>query len=89
MPDIYVSGQYIMWNVTRDPCIQFMSDAIVDHMVSSIAESSKRTVPDWVKGLPERERKAKREMIEKYGSPNVFSQFDPQYVFLFYCLFDL
>lgn len=34
----------------------------------------------WVNGLPEPKRSTKIQMIKNYGSPNVFSEFDPQYV---------
>jgi hypothetical protein len=36
-----------------------------------------QTIPDWVQHLPEPERSAKIAFIKQYGSPNVFSQFQP------------
>jgi hypothetical protein len=36
-----------------------------------------QTVPDWVQHLPEPERSEKIAFIRVYGSPNVFSQFQP------------
>lgn len=36
-----------------------------------------QTVPDWVQHLPEPERSEKIAFIRQYGSPNVFSQFQP------------
>ena len=36
-----------------------------------------QTIPDWVQHLPEPERSEKIDFIRQYGSPNVFSQFQP------------
>jgi hypothetical protein len=36
-----------------------------------------QTVPDWVQHLPEPERSEKIAYIRLYGSPNVFTQFQP------------
>ena len=52
-----------------------MSNAIV--LATYQFAVSNQTVPDWVKNLPQKEREEKEAYIKKYGSPNVFSQFDP------------
>jgi hypothetical protein len=35
-------------------------------------------MPQWIDTLPSEQRQLKREMVEKYGSPNVFEEFNPQ-----------
>ncbi len=75
---ITVIGTYAMWDVLRDDCMQFMSDAIVNATSQFIDPQSKTMIPDWIKSLPnEQVRQAKIFMIQNYGSPNVFSQFEP------------
>jgi len=77
LPNVNVSGQYIMWEAEVESCLQHMSDAIVNRTSRYVDSSAKSTIPDWLKSQPEDVRILKTEMIRKYGSPNVFSQFDP------------
>ena len=73
-------------------CLQFMSDAVVNatYVIVAFSRSKLRhplcmyhlavpnqTIPDWVQHLPEPERSEKIAYIKQYGSPNVFTQFQP------------
>lgn len=69
----YAAGTYAMWNVTVSPCLQRYSDLIVNY--THWMATPDQPVPDWVAGLPPAERAAKAAMVKRYGSPNVFSQF--------------
>ncbi|EGC28475.1 hypothetical protein DICPUDRAFT_160097 [Dictyostelium purpureum] len=75
MTTILVSGQYGMWEVQNSPCLQFLSDLIVNNTYQYITPN--QTIPDWVYQLPEPLRDEKIAMIKKYGSPNVYDQFQP------------
>ncbi|EFA80786.1 hypothetical protein PPL_06372 [Heterostelium album PN500] len=70
-----VIGQYGMWNVEVNPCLQYISDLIVNTTCKYIVPN--QPIPSWVYELPEPVRTEKIDMITKYGSPNVFSQFQP------------
>ncbi|EGG15377.1 hypothetical protein DFA_10211 [Cavenderia fasciculata] len=72
---IVVQGQYAMWYVENNDCLQYMSDLVVNTTYQYIVPN--QPIPDWVLQLPEPLRTLKIDMIEKYGSPNVFSQFQP------------
>ncbi len=69
----YAAATYAMLNVTLGSCLQEYSDAIVN-ATYALAEPN-QTVPSWVNSLPEPERSEKLALLAKYGSPNVFSQF--------------
>ena len=69
------SGTYLMWEVNTPPCLQFYSDVIVNATTQFAVPN--QTVPAWVLTLPEPLRSEKIAMIKKFGSPNVFSQFQP------------
>ena len=71
----YAAGQFAMLNVTLTDCIQFASDSIVNETYSLAVPN--QSVPSWVESLPEPERSEKIADVKKYGSPNVFSQFQP------------
>eukprot|EP01132_Coremiostelium_polycephalum_P003594 gene3594-4476_t len=75
MNDIVVSGEYGMWDVVNNECLQYMSDLIVNNTYQYIVPN--QPIPSWVYSLPEPLRSEKIAMITKYGSPNVFSQFQP------------
>ena len=79
---ITVSGNYIMWDVKKEDCVQVFSDMIVNATSGYVSAEAKETIPDWVNSLPEDIRKKKIEMIRKYGSPGVFSEYYPQYVLI-------
>lgn len=53
--------------------------ALCDNVANSLAFLREKSdyVPEWAKSMP-----AKVECIKKYGSPNVFSQFDPHLTLL-------
>ncbi len=70
-----VGAGYAMWNVKVAPCLQQLSDAVV-RATYQFAKAN-QTVPSWVYSLPPAERKAKIDMVRRYGSPNVFAQFEP------------
>jgi len=73
--DVRVSGCYAMWEVKYNSCLQHISDAIVN--ATYMYATPGQAIPEWVKKLPEPVRTQKEEMIRRYGSPNVFSQFSP------------
>jgi len=75
MNDTEPSGDYGMWNVINNQCLQSSSDVVVNATYDLAVPN--QPVPDWVYKLPEPERSEKIEMIKLYGSPNVFSQFQP------------
>lgn len=66
---------FVLWNVVNNACVQAMSDALVQGL-HSFAKPN-QPIPKWVQSLPPKERAEKIAMIQKYGSPNVFSQFQP------------
>jgi len=72
----FVSGAYGMWSVDSSPCLQSMSDAIVNATHGLITPN--QPIPDWVAQLPDSPQKAhKIDLVQKFGSPNVFDQFSP------------
>ncbi len=90
---VTLTGNYLMWGVRRDACLQTFSDMIVHATSAHVSTVAKKTIPDWVHTLPEDIKQKKIEMIHQYGSPNVFSQYQPQYVLIYtqicihyYCL---
>jgi hypothetical protein len=89
---INVTGTYAMLTTGTPACLQFMSDAVVNatYVIVAFSRSKLRhplcmyhlavpnqTIPDWVQHLPEPERSEKIAYIKQYGSPNVFTQFQP------------
>jgi len=71
----YAIGSYAMLNVTNTPCLQRYSDLIVN--TTFLFAAPNQTVPSWVYSLPEPERSEKIHYVQQYGSPNVFTQFQP------------
>ena len=71
----YAAGTYLMLNVSLTSCLQRYSDTIVN-ATYQLSEPN-QTAPSWVHSLPEPERDEKIHDIQAYGSPNVFSQFQP------------
>ena len=63
-----------MWDVHVTPCLQKLSDILTTVLSNYIVPD--QPIPDWVLELPEPVRSQKIAMIRKYGSPNVFDQFD-------------
>ena len=78
---LHVAGSYGMWNTANPPCLQEMSDCIVNATHKFAIPN--QPVPLWVNGLPEPERSEKIKAIQEYGSPNVFSQFAPHVTIAF------
>lgn len=70
---ITIQGAYAMWDVEVSPCMQKWSDLLVDALHAYIVPD--QPIPDWVLALPEPMKSEKIAMIKKYGSPNVFDQF--------------
>ncbi len=90
---VTLTGNYLMWGVRRDECLQTFSNMIVHATSAHVSAVAKKTIPDWVHTLPEDMKQKKIEMIHQYGSPNVLSQYQPQYVLIYtqmyihyYCL---
>jgi hypothetical protein len=71
----YAAGTYLMLNVSLGSCLQRYSDTVVNATYSY--SEPNQTAPSWVHSLPEPERSEKLHDIAIYGSPNVFSQFQP------------
>ena len=74
-PPAIVFGAYTQWPVQPSDCLQVLSDSIVDELSRFIKRPP--TIPDWVWTLPEPQRSRKLDMIRRYGSPNVYSEFQP------------
>ena len=74
-PPAIVFGAYTQWPVQPSDCLQILSDAIVDELSKFIKRPP--IIPDWVWTLPEPQRSSKLDMIQRYGSPNVYSEFQP------------
>jgi hypothetical protein len=78
---LIVSGSYGMWNTANPACLQRMSDSIVNATYKYAIPN--QPIPSWVDGLPEPTKSEKIHMIQEYGSPNVFSQFQPHVTLAF------
>ena len=74
-PPAIVFGAYTQWPVQPTDCLQILSDSIVDQLAKFFKQPP--IIPDWVWTLPEPQRSRKLEMIQRYGSPNVYDQFQP------------
>ncbi|NCB45753.1 DUF1045 domain-containing protein, partial [bacterium] len=64
------SGNWFFINLERNRNLQALSDAVVK-LLSPLRVPSD-FIPDWAKSMPN-----KVEYISKYGSPNVFDEFNP------------
>ena len=76
--DPIVNGPYAMYSIltsTTSPALQSLSDTIVQHTSQYIKPN--QTIPEWVYNLPEPSRSRKIDYVDKYGSPNVFKEFEP------------
>ncbi|OGK12242.1 MAG: hypothetical protein A2W80_02335 [Candidatus Riflebacteria bacterium GWC2_50_8] len=69
------SGNWFFMNIERNSSLQKLSDTLVEQLAPLRAKSD--YVPDWAKEFP-----TKVEYISKYGSPNVYSEFNPHLTFL-------
>uniref|UniRef100_A0A7S2U8F8 Uncharacterized protein n=1 Tax=Attheya septentrionalis TaxID=420275 RepID=A0A7S2U8F8_9STRA len=68
-------GPYAMLSVLNRDCLQRLSNDVVQATQPFVTPG--QAIPDWVMSLPEPERMRKIKWIQEYGSPNVFSDFDP------------
>ncbi|HAE39458.1 MAG TPA: hypothetical protein DCG57_12590 [Candidatus Riflebacteria bacterium] len=69
------SGDWYFMNLERNRNLQTLSDSLVELLAPLRAKSD--FVPEWAKAFP-----SKLEYIAKYGSPNVYSEFNPHLTFL-------
>lgn len=76
-----ISGQYAMWEVETSKCLQFLSDSVVNATAQFAVKN--QSVPSWVYSVPEPIRSEKIRFVREYGSPNVFSQFQPHVTLAF------
>jgi hypothetical protein len=72
---VHVAGAYSMYAVPRNACLQKLSDEIVQALNPYITKP--QVIPEWVYNLPPLKRWRKIYMIQKYGSPNVFGEYEP------------
>lgn len=70
-----VHSGYAIWNIQVTPCLQKLSDSLVEATEPYVKNHQR--VPSWVWNLPEPQRSEKIKLVEKYGSPNVFASFQP------------
>ncbi|GMH46528.1 hypothetical protein TrRE_jg8403 [Triparma retinervis] len=70
-------GSYGMLGVANTPCLQGLSDAVVNATSPFLDPSAKSYIPSWVYSLPPAERDQKIALIHEFGSPNVFGGFEP------------
>lgn len=68
-------GVYALWKIPVVPCLQYWSDLIVNATFDLATPNQQ--VPSWVFSLPPDLQALKIAMVHQYGSPNVFSQFEP------------
>lgn len=69
------SGNWFFMNLDRNRNLQTLCDSAVERLSPLRAKSN--FVPDWAKEFP-----TKVEYISKYGSPNVYNEFNPHLTFL-------
>lgn len=69
------ASDWLFLGLQNNKELQSLCDDVAESLAFLRAKSD--YVPDWAKNMP-----AKVECIKKYGSPNVFSQFDPHLTLL-------
>ncbi|KAL0476658.1 hypothetical protein AKO1_006205 [Acrasis kona] len=72
-----LTNTYALWDTNNPSCLQELSDRIVNATYPYIDERAKMQAPSWIDELPEPIKSLKKKMIKDFGSPNVFSQFQP------------
>lgn len=77
VPEAVLSGSYAFWDVGKSGCLQRLGDTLVNSTSGMIDKHARERIPSWVLDLPDHIRQRKIDMIRKYGSPNVFDEFDP------------
>lgn len=68
-------GDWFFVNIERNRNLQTLADYVVELLAPLRAQSD--YVPEWAKNNP-----AKVDFIKKYGSPNVYSEFNPHLTLL-------
>lgn len=68
-------GDWFFMNLDRNRNLQTLSDAVTELLSPLRAPSD--YVPEWAKNSP-----SKVDYIKKYGSPNVYEEFNPHLTFL-------
>jgi len=66
---------WLFINLEKNRRLQDLSDVFVNAL--SPLRSSQQKIPSWLENYPE-----KKEFFLKFGSPNVFSQFEPHFTLL-------
>ena len=80
--DVSADGTYGMLAVDLPACLQQMSDSVVTALAPYRVLN--QTLPSWVPQLQNATERAEKERLFKlYGSPNVFSQFQPHITLAF------
>lgn len=69
------SGNWFFMNLDTNPDLQGLADKLVEILAPLRAPSD--YVPEWAKNIPK-----KVEYITKYGSPNVYAEFNPHLTLL-------
>ncbi len=69
------ASDWLFMGLENNKDLQSLCDEVTNRLAFLRAKSD--YVPEWAKSMP-----AKVECIKKYGSPNVFSQFDPHLTLL-------
>jgi hypothetical protein len=72
---VFASGSYIMLPISESVCLQSMSNIVVQHTHHMALPN--QTAPAWLLALPEPQRSMKMDMLNRFGSPNVFRQYEP------------
>lgn len=80
-----LSGQYFMWNAIVTPCLQLLSDSVVN--ATYAFHDPDMPIPAWVLNATEPARSEMIALFKKYGSPGVFSMFTAQCVCCFSAFF--
>lgn len=70
-----INGDYIMLPVKNTPCLQTLSDALLEPLQQYLKHPIE--IPSWVDSLPEPKRSEKISATMRYGSPNVLGGFEP------------
>lgn len=74
-PDsVGIHGFYAMYPIKKTDCLQKLSDDVVRAL--NVYIKRPQEIPDWVNKLPLLKRLRKIWLIRKYGSPNVFGEYD-------------
>jgi len=68
-------GDWFFMNLDRNRNLQTLSDSVVELLAPMRAKSD--YIPEWAKKSPN-----KVEYISKFGSPNVYDEFNPHLTFL-------